>query len=335
MTYIPKITPPSASCERPFWSVMIPAYNPDPDHLREALISVLEQDPGAADMQIEVVDDGSSEIDVGALVKQVGGSRIHFHRSDHHTDIGRSWNRCVDRARGRWIHLLHQDDFILPGFYQRLRRGIATVPTLGMACCHTWIVDESGKKAIRSRLHKDVPGILSDWMQHIYVDLAIQTPAIVVRRDVYECIGGFDTSFHYALDWDMWKRLAATSAIWFDPEAMACYRLHGKSQSTKYHDTLASMVEIRRSIDTSRSYLPAAVRGRIFRQANRNYCHFAIELAFKMLFFRRDVRLAWAYVREAATFGSIVTVMVSVMRLGARAAMPMSVLQYWGRLHAD
>jgi cellulose synthase/poly-beta-1,6-N-acetylglucosamine synthase-like glycosyltransferase len=52
---------PEESCLRPFWSVMIPAYRPDAGYLRQALESVLQQAPGPEQMQIEVVDDCSSD----------------------------------------------------------------------------------------------------------------------------------------------------------------------------------------------------------------------------------------------------------------------------------
>ena len=48
----------SGAC--PFWSVMIPTYNPRADYLEETLHSVLQQDPGPEQMQIEVIDDGSN-----------------------------------------------------------------------------------------------------------------------------------------------------------------------------------------------------------------------------------------------------------------------------------
>jgi hypothetical protein len=44
---------------RPYWSVMIPTYKAQADYLVETLNSVLQQDPGPEQMQIEVVDDCS------------------------------------------------------------------------------------------------------------------------------------------------------------------------------------------------------------------------------------------------------------------------------------
>ena len=60
----------------PFWSVMIPAYNPSVDYLEQTLRCVLAQDPGPEQMQIEVVDDCSPAVDVAARVREIAGDRI-------------------------------------------------------------------------------------------------------------------------------------------------------------------------------------------------------------------------------------------------------------------
>ena len=70
----PEIDPVSGP-EQPFWSVMIPVYNCTA-YLKEALGSVLLQDKGVADMQIEVVDDCSTDGDVEALVLLIGNGRV-------------------------------------------------------------------------------------------------------------------------------------------------------------------------------------------------------------------------------------------------------------------
>jgi cellulose synthase/poly-beta-1,6-N-acetylglucosamine synthase-like glycosyltransferase len=73
--HIPPIAPVPEGTPRPFWSVMIPAYNCD-EYLRRTLASVLEQDPGPGDMQIEVVDDCSTQGDPAAVVREVGRGRL-------------------------------------------------------------------------------------------------------------------------------------------------------------------------------------------------------------------------------------------------------------------
>ena len=88
---IPRIIqPPLADgAARPFWSVMIPTYQPRADYLRQAIESVLQQDAGAGEMQIEVVDDASPEINVAALVKTIAGDRVAFSSTKKKSGTGR------------------------------------------------------------------------------------------------------------------------------------------------------------------------------------------------------------------------------------------------------
>src|SRR5690554_4398395 len=64
----PKIEPLKDATHRPRWSVMIPSYNCI-EYLRDTIQSVLLQAPSAEEMQIEVIDDYSSDGDVELLVK--------------------------------------------------------------------------------------------------------------------------------------------------------------------------------------------------------------------------------------------------------------------------
>src|SRR5262249_41662962 len=90
----PRVPPPPESAKRPFWSVMIPIYNCREDYLRETLGSVLVQDPGADDMQIQVIDNCSTLGDPEAVVRELGGGRIEFHRQPSNLGIAANFNAC-------------------------------------------------------------------------------------------------------------------------------------------------------------------------------------------------------------------------------------------------
>src|SRR5690349_2615043 len=98
------------SASRPFWSVMIPTYNPQAEYLEQTLTSVLQQDLGSSEMQIEIVDDCSENDTASEVARRVGGDRVRFHRESENRGLANSWNRCIERARGYWVHILHQDD---------------------------------------------------------------------------------------------------------------------------------------------------------------------------------------------------------------------------------
>ena len=94
---------------RPLWSVMIPTYNCS-HYLIDNIRSVLAQDPGAEYMQIEVVDDFSTDADIEALVLEIGKGRVGFYRQPENVGSLRNFETCLNRATGHYIHLLHGDD---------------------------------------------------------------------------------------------------------------------------------------------------------------------------------------------------------------------------------
>src|SRR5206468_12430273 len=83
---------------RPFWSVMIPTFNPRADYLEETLHSILEQDPGPEQMQIEVIDDHSTDDLAAQIVARIGGGRVSFHVVAQNRGLAGTLNRCIARA---------------------------------------------------------------------------------------------------------------------------------------------------------------------------------------------------------------------------------------------
>lgn len=233
------------NARKPFWSVMMPVHRPDAHYFRLALEGVLQQDEGSERMQIEVVDDSSPDVDVEKMVRQIGGDRVAFSRTLKNLGLAGCWNTCIDRARGKWVHLFHQDDLVLPGFYKALAKADVNQEDVGAAFCrHAWC-DGDGKRSRVSQLHLEQGGILNEFMNLIASQQRIQTPSVVVRRQVYEQMGGFRTDLGYTLDWEMWQRIGSKYPIWFEPEILAVYREHRGAETSR----------IRRSTGFGREYL--------------------------------------------------------------------------------
>ena len=89
---------------------MIPVYNPPANYLEQTLRSVLLQAPEASQMQIEVVDDCSPSVDVRKMVESIAGTRIAVSKTSKNLGLAGCWNACVERSRGEWVHILHQDE---------------------------------------------------------------------------------------------------------------------------------------------------------------------------------------------------------------------------------
>lgn len=282
---------------RPFWSVMIPTYN-GTQYLEKTLQSVLTQDPGIEEMQIMVVDDCSTEEDPEPLVKEIGQGRIAFIRQPQNMGQIPTWNTCIDRAVGQWVHILHQDDVVLSGFYSHLRAGLQKEQQLGAAFCRYLYMDEDDQWQSLAPLEQKIPGILENWLERIAAEQRIQFPSIVVRRSTYESLGGFCPEAYSAADWEMWKRISAYFPVWYEPQVLACFRLHSASESSRLIQSGANIAHTRKAIEISESYLPPSSIKRLSEQAKRYYATYALNTA-NVLLSKGDVNAAIAQLREA------------------------------------
>jgi hypothetical protein len=272
--------PPVSGGDRPLWSVMIPTHN-CAAYLRETLQSVLAQDPGPARMQIEVVDDHSTADDPEAVVRELGGGRVAFYRQPRNLGHVGNFNSCLQRSRGLLVHLLHGDDRVRKGFYRALEQPFLRHPEIGAAFCRAIVLDEQGRWKRFTLLERREAGVLDDWLELIASGQRLQTPSVVVRRAVFERLGGFDPRLSWSEDCEMWVRIAASYPVWFEPEPLAEYRQHGTSSTARQQRTGENVQDFRRAIEITRAYLPHGAGG-IYHDARRWTAHRAIDTAWRV-----------------------------------------------------
>lgn len=219
----PRILPIPANVPRPLWSVMIPAFNCD-KYLPTTIRSVLAQDPGPDQMQIEIIDDCSTKDDPQKVVREIGNGRVAFHRKPQNGGVTANFNTCLERSRGHLIHILHGNDYVMPGFYQRISETAAAHPDLAVFFTRCFKVDEEG--TLDTLLYR-VPQTekpTRDPGDAAYIN-PYQTPGVVIRRSFYETHGGFLPSLTHVADWEMWIRAIALGGALGLNEPLASYRI--------------------------------------------------------------------------------------------------------------
>lgn len=279
--------PPGAT---PRFSVMLPAFAPD-EKLLAALRSVLAQAWPPTAMQITVVDDASTPGLTRRLVRTADpDGRVEVVEFEQRLGLAGNWNRAIALARGELVHLLHQDDYVQPGFYASIDRGFRAAPDAGMAFCRSRIVDGVGRRIKASSRLRWRAGLISNWLPAIAERQRIQTPAAVVRRSTYETLGGFRPELSQTVDWEMWVRVAAAYPVWYEPRCLAVYRRHPDNETTRLFQSGAVWPDILRAIEINAAYLPESCRGTIeasarwhvasaIRTAERLLAHGAIDQA--------------------------------------------------------
>lgn len=314
------IPPVIEGVSRPLWSVMIPTYN-CAKYLSKTLASVLAQDPGPDIMQIEVVDDYSTRDDPAGVVEELGQGRVKFYRQPENRGHTKNFETCLQRAQGKLIHLLHGDDYVLDGFYSKMQQAFETKPEIGAAFCRQIIMDEHGHWNTISTLEQVESGVLSNCLERIVVKLPIQTPSIVVRRDVYEKLGGFDCRLTCGEDWEMWARIAARYQMWYEVEPLAAYRMSSASHTGRCVRTGQNVRDMLKVIDIIQPYLPEAIASKLSTKSREHWALWALYLAHRMIDVG-DTAAAITQIREALKCShSLQVIMKSVLpilRVGKR-----------------
>ena len=220
---IPDISPVPAGTKRPLWSVMIPTYNCG-KYLEETLSSVLAQAPGPAEMQIEVVDDCSTTDNPQEIVRALGKGRVSFFRKQSNQGAIRNFNTCLDRSIGHLVHVLHVDDTVASGYYDRISELANLHKSIGLFATRCFVIDEqsvvmsvTGRvEALETPARTPAPFFYAN---------PIQFAGVTVRRSAYESVGGFRHELVHAADCEMWARVIASCGGIVLKDVMASYRV--------------------------------------------------------------------------------------------------------------
>jgi len=285
---------------RPLWSVMIPTYN-CADYLRKTLAAILAQDPGPELMQIEVVDDCSTNDNPAAVVAELGKNRVQFFRQSKNLGVTKNFDTCLERSQGHLVHILHGDDLVLEGFYSKMQNAFEQQSDIGAAFCRQIFIDDEGNQLALSDLQQDKSGILNNWLERLASEQRIMTPSIVVRREAYEKLGGFDQRLICSEDWEMWVRIAANYPIWYEVEPLAAYRMHNNSNTGRHIRTGEDMRYTRKAISIFKTYLPLTIAERVSKQARETYALSALDMAHSLLA-KQDIKAALVQMKEALQF---------------------------------
>jgi glycosyltransferase involved in cell wall biosynthesis len=178
-------------------SVIIPTYNRRA-MVREAIDSVLAQN--RAVFELIVVDDGSSDGTAEDLARL--GESIRFERIANRGPAA-ARNRGVEIARAPLIAFLDSDDLWAP---KKLERQLAFMrENPGCAISQTseiWI--RNGRRVNPGIRHRKRAG---DFFVESLRTCIVSPSAVLMEKQLFDSIGGFDEDMTAAEDYDLWLRI--------------------------------------------------------------------------------------------------------------------------------
>jgi glycosyltransferase involved in cell wall biosynthesis len=208
-------------------SVCIPTYN-SARYLPEAIESVLEQD--FDDYELIICDNASTD-NTTEICRSYTDSRIRYVRFEKLVTQGGNWNRCIALAQGQYVALLHADDKYLPGFLKERSRLLEENPEIGLAFGAVQIIDSDGRPISEQRRYDEAfIAPPPEFAKELLLSGCVISPVSpMVRRDCYKAVGPFNERRLWAVDWEMWFRIAAHYGVAYSPKINACYRVHNAS----------------------------------------------------------------------------------------------------------
>lgn len=256
------------------------------------------QDLGPEAMQIEVVDDASTDDNIESIVYNIGKGRISYYRHAQNVGSLKNFEMCINRAKGRIIHLLHGDDRVRDGYYTTMNALFKRYPSIGAAFCRYAYINEKNDFIINGGQAAPSEGILNGWLYKIAERQRTQCCAVSVKRTTYEKLGSF-YGVNYGEDWEMWARIASYYPVAYTPEVLAEYRRHNNSISSRSFLDGQYMQDLNWVIAAIQEFLPETERLTIKKKSTRFYAHYALRVANRLWETYRSKKLVLVQMREA------------------------------------
>jgi glycosyltransferase involved in cell wall biosynthesis len=210
---------------RPLVSIVTPSRN-QAQFLEDTIRSVLEQDYPA--LEYLVIDGGSSDGSLEIIKKYQ--KRLAYWISESDQGQTDAINKGFAQAKGEIYAWLNSDDLLLPGTIARVVDYLIAHPDIGMVYGDAEFIDEAGRVIGR------FPARQTDYRRLRQGYVHIPQQSAFFRASLWKQVGPLDPSFFFAMDYDLWVRIARNARIVYVPEVWSRFRLHKDAKTIAADD---------------------------------------------------------------------------------------------------
>lgn len=196
-------------------SIITPSYNQAP-YIEATIQSVLSQD--YPQIEYIIVDGGSTDGTLDIIKKYE--DRLSWWVSEKDQGQTDAINKGFGRAKGAVLAWINSDDTYQPGAVTSAVRYLREHPHVGMVYGDCNFINKNGQ--IIGKF--DSAQTNYRLIRQGYVHIPQQT--MFFRTDLWKQVGPLDPSFYFAMDYDLWTRIAARTEIKYISETWANFRLH-------------------------------------------------------------------------------------------------------------
>lgn len=226
----------SASLNHPTMSVCIPTRN-RMEMLREAIESVLVQT--FDDFEL-IISDNASTDRTEDVVGAFHDGRIRYVKLERDVGAIGNFNHCLGMARGRYVCILNDDDWMLPENLLQKARALDRHAGVGFVYSHYHLVDDRRRRIMFHPNFRQPERHSAIERGHDFVErsllsgFALIMSSVVLRRECVETVGRFHEHLLYTADYEYWMRIALRYDVMLLAVPLVQYRLHRASETTRY-----------------------------------------------------------------------------------------------------
>jgi glycosyltransferase involved in cell wall biosynthesis len=218
----------------PLVSIITPSFN-QARYIEATIQSVLSQDyprieylivdGGSTDETVEIIKKYALESDSLLSKSQKQASGFQMHRvawwvSEQDQGQTDAINKGFGHANGQILAWLNSDDTYEPGAVSAAVKYLLDHPDVGMVYGDCNFINEGGQVIGKFGSAQTDYRLLRQG----YVHIPQQT--MFFRAEWWKQVGPLDPSFYFAMDYDLWTRLAAHTELKYVPQTWANFRLH-------------------------------------------------------------------------------------------------------------
>ena len=210
----------------PLISIITPSFN-QARYIEATIRSVLEQDYPA--IEYSIVDGGSSDGSVDIIQRY--SDKLAWWVSEKDKGQTDALNKGFSQAKGEILAWINSDDTYEPGAVARAVKYLTEHPTTGLVYADTNFIDEKGRVIGR------FPAAQTDYRRLRQGYVHIPQQAAFFRAELWRQVGPLDPDFYFAMDYDLWVRLAKLAPIAYLPgQTWANFRLHNSGKTIASDD---------------------------------------------------------------------------------------------------
>ena len=207
----------------PLVSIVTPSFNQG-EFIDETIRSVLEQD--YSNIEYIVIDGGSTDNTLSILQRY--GDRLNWisEPDEGQSDaINKGWRM----ASGEIWAWLNSDDVYMPGAIRAAVEAMAKYPEAGMVYGNSIHIDRVGNPL---KVHQPAEGYRRlPWLKD-HIPPNIPQPAAFMRADIVDQVGYIDANLNYAMDYDLFFRIAKVAPITRISRVQAKMRIYVGTKSS-------------------------------------------------------------------------------------------------------